>query len=174
MKKGFTLIELLVVVLIIGILSAIALPQYQKTVEKSRSAEALMNIKALQQALDVYLLEQGYPSSNRNVYFIGNNAENKDVLDVDITGGMDCSVAEGLECSNRDFAYYTTCSNSSCQIGACRLRDGNNKCFASGYELILYKTKATDKWEKQCQYIEGETDYICKGLESQGFERTTC
>ncbi len=57
--KGFTLIELLVVVLIIGILSAIALPLYEKTVWKSRSTHLLALVKNLANAQEVYFMENG-------------------------------------------------------------------------------------------------------------------
>ena len=70
-KKGFTLIELLVVVLIIGILAAIAMPQYQKAVWKSRTAELQTLTKSLVTAQQLYYMQNNTLPTSFDVLDLG-------------------------------------------------------------------------------------------------------
>ncbi|SMY36483.1 pilin [Photobacterium andalusiense] len=58
-QQGFTLIELMIVVAVIGVLSAIAIPQYQKYVAKAEGAAALATLTGLKTNVEAYTVENG-------------------------------------------------------------------------------------------------------------------
>ncbi len=69
-EKAFTLIELLVVVLIIGILAAVALPQYKVAVVKSRTAAMLPMMRSIADAQENYYLANNAYSRDPSVFDI--------------------------------------------------------------------------------------------------------
>ena len=60
---GFTLLEVLIVVLVIGILTAVAVPQYQKAVLKSRFSSLMPTTKAIRDGNEAYYMEKGFYGS---------------------------------------------------------------------------------------------------------------
>ena len=95
MKRAFTLIELLVVVLIIGILAAIALPQYQVAVAKARLGAVMSQVGSLKQAAEAY-------------YLVNESYKNDmSVLDIQFAG---CDPSQTFWCktSNTIFDILTT------------------------------------------------------------------
>ncbi|MFQ6079605.1 MAG: type II secretion system major pseudopilin GspG [Thermodesulfobacteriota bacterium] len=67
-QGGFTLIEILVVVVILGILASIIVPKIMKRPEEARRTKAIMDIKAIETALNLYRLDNGvYPSTEQGL-----------------------------------------------------------------------------------------------------------
>ena len=87
-KRGFTLIELLVVVLIISILASVAMPQYFKSVEKSRSAEAIGIINSIADAQEREYIKNGsYTSTLSNLDVAVNGLEYFTFTSINTDGG---------------------------------------------------------------------------------------
>ena len=106
-SKAFTLIELLVVVLIIGILAAVAVPQYRVAVAKSRYATLKNMTKALADAQEVYYLANGQYAGSFKDLDIDAGGTLKDETDKQRNFDWgDCRLGtEELFCKKGDIAY---------------------------------------------------------------------
>ena len=95
---AFTLIELLVVVLIIGILAAVALPQYQKAVVKARIATILPVLQNMRQAQEVYYIANGRYAEN--------------MTELDVEWPSDCTFEEGGQDAGPCGSFYFSIKSS--------------------------------------------------------------
>ena len=149
--NGFTLIELLVVVLIIGILAAVALPQYERAVEKARMTEAITNVRTIAKANEVFFMENGRYAEQGEL----------NLLDIDIPG-TDYEYAGGIRKQTNHFIYSPTSTTGGYLALAQRIP------FATVYYLYIAPTEPT---RLRCHAYSSATAVqrkLCEQIEANG------
>lgn len=169
LPKGFTLIELLVVVLIIGILAAVALPQYQKAVMKARAAEIVLFVKDAQKAMQLYFMQNGYPESGC-LYLYGSSTNNLDKLDITLpvesltTKGYSVSMDLCNPSADRSVVNinkggvfgFTVAFDSTLQI----VYNGATSCGGYNSSGVTMCKALTEQLGGNC--IDAQKDDVCK------------
>ncbi|MCP9807941.1 prepilin-type N-terminal cleavage/methylation domain-containing protein [Cyanobium sp. HWJ4-Hawea] len=107
-QKGFTLVELMVVIVIVGILSAVAFPQFMKQTKKAIATEGIMQASAITKQAASYNLETPISSAD-----------------------SDCSDYAGAQQSGAKFSYSCTGSATSFSVKAI----GTSGSNAAGIEI---------------------------------------
>lgn len=130
-KKAFTLIELLIVVLVIGVLSAVALPRYKKAVIKSHYANLKPLVRSMSQALQVYRLAN--PSADTVTI---------DQLEVEVPNGTLNKTKNGI--------FYTR--------GSCFISTGGIYCTDTKINMRYQFRLVGEKTWAWCVLIGGAKD----------------
>lgn len=139
-KKGFTLLEMLVVVLIIGILAAIALPQYRKVVIKSKFAKVKSNVQALASAIErYYIAKDEYP---------------KDLLSLDI------------EVQDESDTHYYTNARTGGDVGG--ILNNTDGTYMLNYYIVISDEVANAYEQNYGQNIKRNT-YYCIAYDASKF-----
>ena len=142
-KQAFTLIELLVVVLIIGILAAVALPQYQVAVGKSQVMRVLPILRSILNAQDAYYLANGTYTDDLTSLDLNISYKSAEAIETPgvwgnytIYSGVDNGVM-GLYQTRRAVVWYT----DDIDIDL----DGDN--------IYCYSPSGNNVWEKVCKKL---------------------
>jgi len=155
--KAFTLIELLVVVLIIGILAAVAVPQYQKAVEKTRMTEAMTLVRAIANANQVHYMATGEYADRQQI----------DLLDVEVPGGK---ITSGPFTGRIQTKYFVYSPNGESEGALAVARRFKDKATSEVYYL---KINRAEPQRIRCTYFpSGKATAIqrklCKQVDETG------
>lgn len=159
-NAGFTLIELLVVVLIIGILSSVALPQYQRVVNKTR----LMNY---------YQMAQGIHRA-QELYYLANGKYTTQVADLDVDYSANCFLRNDGQMIDCPFALLRNITGPNPVSAANRVviyfhpggwHKGSNSWHAGkSLELRVYFQHSSNPNGVECEGATDEGANLCKSM----------
>ena len=157
---GFTLIELLVVVLIIGILAAVAVPQYQKAVEKSRISEMIVILNNLEKANELHRISKGIDD------------EFNPLTEGDIDYSAEFIYDEDADkyCNSREICINSlSASNVTVEM---RKKSGRSGPPDYYLESIWDGDTGQEKWIRR--YASCGVNIASYGLENAGYTRYAC